>query len=372
MAIEDIVDKHLLHKQDVMGAGARAEDARKALNNDISVSGDSIATVRNTNYDDYATFKSLISQATQLRNQYLFIMRAEWIIATRKMVEAYYDGLNAADASGDYFKELDFALAMKDRRTPEDAQALFEIGKDEWDKQVRTNPVRFRSDIRRIVEQKVNVLSDDILNVQTPTDSDSVRMKKRYEGDIEDFFKKIIEDAFRDLDVIFPNKTTRSPQLQRIFDMKTMFMRIATDILSIGELYATGWDAELQLSRGEETMYKSIYNKRLDEQSELRKVLMQKASEEAKLKDLEGANAALEERNRILDLQIKQKKESNRDLGTLLKLDMFKPPDQQLAQQPMQDAVNNKSGNEGANSTVDVARDMADLDIDDEDEGDEV
>ena len=133
-------------------------------------------------------------------------------------------------------------------------------------------------------------------------------------------------------------------------------MNIARDILSIGELYATGWDTELLLSRGEEAPYKSIYNKRLTEQAELRKVLMQKQAEEAKLKDLEGANAALEERNRILDIQIKQKKESSSALNTLLHSDMFKPPDQQP-----EPSATGGDGSTGTNSTVDVARDMADI-----------
>ena len=362
MTIEDIVEKRLLHRQDVQNAGARVEEARNALNRDIAISRDSIATVRNTNAEDYATFKSLTAQASQLRNQYQFIMKAEWIISTRKIVEAYYDGLNIADADGDYFKELDFALTMKDRRTPEDAQAAFGMSKEEWDKQVRTNPVRFRSDIRRLVEQRVNILSDRILDAQTLKDGDRIRMRRRYEGDVDSFFRKIIEDAFRDLDAIFPN--TKSPELQRIFDMKTMFMNIARDILSIGELYATGWDTELLLSRGEEATYKGVYNKRLTEQAELRKVLMQKQAEEAKLKDLEGANAALEERNRILDIQIKQKKESSSALNTLLHSDMFKPPDQQP-----EPSTTGGDGSTGTNSTVDVARDMADIGMDDEEEG---
>lgn len=332
MTIEDIFEKHLLNKHDVQKAGRVAEKDREELNKDINISNDSISTVRNTNVDDYAIFKSLVAQATHLRNQYQFIMKAEWIITTREKVEAYYDKLSVSEASDDYFKELDFALTMKDRRTPEDAQALFGISPEEWDKRVSTNPVSFRSDVRKIVEQKVNILSDDILNMQTLTYNDKLRMRKRYEGDVDDFFKKIIEDAFMDLDSIFPNKTTRSPQLQRVFDMKNMFMQIATDILSISELYATGWDMELELSRGEESVYKSIYNKRVSEQAELRRVQLSKSLEEAKKSELEATNNAISERSRLLDIQIKTKEANIKSLNMIGKTDMFSSPVQQTTQ----------------------------------------
>ena len=361
MTIEDIYER-LKHKEGVQLAGAKAESMRNSLNKDIAISKEAISTVRNTDSQDYAIFKTLVSEVTALRNQYQFILKGAWVIETRKEVEAYYKDLNVADANGDYFKELDFALTMKDRRTPEDAQALLGIGKEEWDKQVRANPVRFRSDIRKMVEQKVNTLSDDILNAQTPTDSDKARMKKRYEGDIEDFFKKIIEDGFRDLESIFPNKTTRSQQLQRVFDMKGMFMQISSDILNIGELYATGWDTELQISRGDETLYKSVVSKRMAEQAELRKVMASKGQETAKLAELEATNAALVERNRLIDIQIKAKESTLRGLNALSKTTMFNPVGDSTAPEG---AVNMQPSD-----TFDVAKDMASGGVDEEDEDD--
>jgi hypothetical protein len=286
---------------------------RDLMNDELQAMKEDIKNQQEENPETYNEIMGLIERLKKLFNETDEFYRYMSYHPMYKEIKASFDRVKK-EKNYDFFSELDYAINDGRILPIERIYEILNINKKEFEDELKINPVRLLSIIRRRSEDLKSDEQKNMYNALSYNIPDVKNIIKKYRIKPDEVFNKIISDKFKRLRDAIP-EDLRIKEIQDIIAIESLFTTVVSGALKMSVYDQCAMDGENYVIRGIDGILSDITHEIAENSKragEARTAFIEAQKRlETKMREEEALDKEIEIKERLLKTKEKEIEELN-------------------------------------------------------------
>ena len=270
------------------------------------INNDELEIIKEDLNNEYREFITLLNTIKKLYDEISVALNNKRINDFIKISNEYYENLQKTYFFDNFGKELDKFLLSKNIFEYEYSLGVLNIEKNYFESELKNNPFKLASEIRMKLNDNIIYYISNIMDKAIKNTKQLDKYFKKYGGDTEELYKKVVPEVFNNLENSFSQTYTRTKEINDVLSLKELMITSISNSSKLAMNYQSAYDLLCYILRTTITNFENINEQIIEKNNEM-KIL------DEKIKYLNRNIELLEEKQRTKqkEFEILQQKIKN-------------------------------------------------------------
>ncbi len=220
--------------------------------------------------NEYKDFITLLNTIKKLYDEISVALNNKRINDFIKISNEYYENLQKTYFFDNFGKELDKFLLSKNIFEYEYSLGVLNIEKNYFESELRNNPFKLASEIRMKLNDNIIYYISNIMDKAIKNTKQLDKYFKKYGGDTEELYKKIVPEVFNNLENSFSQTYTRTKEINDVLSLKELMITSISNSSKLAMNYQSAYDLLCYILRTTITNFENINEQIIEKNNEMK------------------------------------------------------------------------------------------------------